>query len=77
MKPVKMIKFCSQISGLLLFGAWLGFAGSSNQPQEVRRIIYEQHPDEWYAKQADLWRVVVEKEPQNARAWYNYYNAER
>ena len=47
------------------------------QPQKVPRIVYEVYPNDWYVKQEKLWKKEIEKNPQNAEAWYNYYNAVR
>jgi hypothetical protein len=47
------------------------------KPQKVLRIVYEKHPNEWYLKQAELWKNEIDKNSQNAEAWYNYYNANR
>ncbi|HEX9975566.1 MAG TPA: hypothetical protein VGD14_26175 [bacterium] len=47
------------------------------KPQKVLRIVYETKPDEWYSEQAKLWKKVIDKNPKNAEAWHNYYNAVR
>lgn len=47
------------------------------RPQKVLRIVYETKPDEWYREQAKLWKKVIDKNPKNAEAWHNYYNAVR
>ncbi len=46
-------------------------------PQKVYRIVYVQKPNEWYIKQAELWKKEIDKNPKNPEAWYNYYNAVR
>ena len=48
-----------------------------NKLQDVPRIVYEIYPDEWYQNQARLWEKEIQKDQQNAKAWYNYYNANR
>lgn len=55
----------------------LAFAALSTQPEQVRSINYELHPNEWYAQQARLWRAKIDKNPKNETAWQNYYNAVR
>lgn len=47
------------------------------KPQKVLRIVYETKPDNWYREQAKLWKKVIDKNPKNAEAWHNYYNAVR
>ncbi len=47
------------------------------KPQKVLRIVYETKPDEWYREQAKLWKKEIDKNPNNAEAWHNYYNAIR
>ncbi|MBD3224586.1 MAG: hypothetical protein GF313_07645 [Caldithrix sp.] len=47
------------------------------RPQDVPRIVYEIYPDAWYQEQAILWKKEIEKNPSDAKAWYNYYNANR
>jgi len=47
------------------------------KPQKVLRIVYEIKPDNWYREQANLWKKEIDKNPKNAEAWHNYYNAVR
>ncbi len=49
----------------------------AKKPEPVRRIVYEVHPDEWYQQQAKLWKAEMAKNPNNPKAWHNYYNAVR
>jgi hypothetical protein len=49
----------------------------TTKPENVYRIVYEMRPNEWYVKQAELWKKEIEKNPKNTKAWYNYYNANR
>jgi len=49
----------------------------TTKPENVYRIVYQQKPNEWYVKQAELWKKEIEKNPKNPEAWYNYYNANR
>ncbi len=48
-----------------------------NKPEKVLRIVYEIKSDEWYRAQAKLWKKEIDKNPKNAEAWQNYYNAIR
>jgi hypothetical protein len=52
-------------------------ASDSQEPQRVPRIVYDVYPNEWYIKQAKLWKKEIDKNPKNPDAWYNYYNAVR
>lgn len=58
---------------------WSCDNGQSQQvkPQKVYRIVYEVQSNEWYQKQAELWKKEIDKNPNNPEAWYNYYNANR
>ncbi len=47
------------------------------KPQKVYRIVYEMRSNDWYKKQADLWKKEIEKNPASEQAWYNFYNANR
>jgi hypothetical protein len=49
----------------------------TTKPENVYRIVYQVKPNEWYVKQAELWKKEIEKNPKNTEAWYNYYNANR
>ena len=77
MKRIVMIIWT--ISSLLVIAFSLTVTGKPEgaQPEKVYRIVYEIKPDEWYIEQAELWEKEIEKDPQNADAWYNYYNAVR
>ncbi|MBN2354483.1 hypothetical protein JXO59_00135 [candidate division KSB1 bacterium] len=54
-------------------------SGNSQQvkPEKVYRIVYEIKSNEWYQEQARLWKQELDRDPNNAEAWYNYYNANR
>ena len=47
------------------------------KPEKVYRIVYEIQTDEWYRQQAALWKKEIDKNPKDASAWMNYYNANR
>ena len=47
------------------------------KPEKVLRIVYETKPDEWYQEQAKLWKKEIDRNPKDAEAWHNYYNAVR
>jgi hypothetical protein len=47
------------------------------KPENVYRIVYDWRSNEWYQKQAELWKKELERDPSNPEAWHNYYNANR
>lgn len=52
-------------------------SGEIEKPEKVYSVIYVQKPNDWYIKQAALWREEIDKNPKDPEAWYNYYNAVR
>ncbi len=69
-------------SRLLLFFILLSQSGylpaaQNIKPEKVYRIVYEIQTDEWYRQQAVLWKKEIDKNPRDAMAWMNYYNANR
>lgn len=62
---------------LLAVSPWILCQSESAKPEKVYRIVYEIYPNEWYVQQAGLWKKEIDKNPQNAEAWLNYYNAVR
>lgn len=70
------IKYILNILILLLVSCNQGQSQQA-KPQKVYRIVYEIESNEWYNQQAKLWQKEIEKNPKNAQAWYNYYNAHR
>ena len=61
---------------ILLFSCNLGQSQQA-KPEKVYRIVYEIKSNDWYKQQADLWKKEIKKNPKNAEAWHNYYNANR
>lgn len=73
---MKQIAFISRMIGLYIF--LLGLNGLQAQtPEKIQRITIVQMPNEYYIEQAKLWKKVLDKEPKNADAWYNFYKANR
>lgn len=62
------------VIGLL---TWVSVSLPAARPEKVLRIVYELRSDAWYQEQAKLWKKEIDKNPKNAGAWYNYYNANR
>lgn len=52
-----------------------GISGEKPQPVLSLRKIFMS--PEWYQEQAELWEKEVQAHPQDANAWYNYYQASR
>jgi len=50
---------------------------NSNAQETVYSVVQEVKPNEWYYEQARLWKAEIDKNNQNAEAWYNYYSAHR
>jgi len=65
------------IAAVLLFLNCQTGNSQSAKPEKVYRIVYEIKPNEWYQQQSRLWKQELDRDPKNAEAWYNYYNANR
>jgi len=50
---------------------------TAQSPQKIYPYSREQRPAAWYKEQVAAWRNVIDKNPKNATAWYNYYYANR
>lgn len=46
-------------------------------PQQIESYAKVLYPIEWYKEQKTLWKAEVDKNKQNANAWYNYYKVQR
>jgi hypothetical protein len=64
---------------VVLFAAPFTIFCASDQttPEKVYSVVYVQKPNEWYIKQAELWKQEIDKNPKDTEAWHNYYNAVR
>lgn len=68
------------LSILALFIGTLGLFGEHDEapkPEKIHFITELQKAPEYYARQRQLWAEVLEKEPTNGDAWFNYYLASR
>ena len=65
------------ILSLVVVMLFCGDQGESSvpKPEKVYRIVYEMMPDWWYKEQENLWYEVIQRDPSDAEAWHNYYNA--
>ena len=70
------IKFSSVI--LTIFFSCLAFQNmAQSHPETIQKITQVCKTHEYYTAQKGLWKQVVDKNPTNADAWYNYYKASR
>jgi hypothetical protein len=74
---VQQIFSISLILILLSTSPWIFCQSDPIKPVKVYRITYEIYPNDWYVKQASLWKKEMDKNPKDAEAWVNYYNAVR
>ncbi len=51
--------------------------GQTEKPEPILGFAIELKPTEWYLKQQQLWKQVLDKDKSNAAAWYNYYRVSR
>lgn len=58
-------------------GPVAALTGDDDTPQSIVSFVKEEHTPAWYARQAELWRRVTEREPKNEEAWMNLYHATR
>jgi len=49
----------------------------AQEPQPVYSIVKEVNEFSWYETQSELWKAEIDKNDQNAEAWYYYYAANR
>lgn len=73
---MKQIAFISRMIGLCTFLLLLNGL-QAQTPEKIQRITIVQMPNEYYIEQAKLWKKVLDKEPKNADAWFNFYKANR
>ena len=52
-------------------------SGNNKKLQKVYRYCYVIESKDWYANQEKLWKEEISRNPQNEKAWYNYYFASR
>ncbi|MCB9189908.1 MAG: SUMF1/EgtB/PvdO family nonheme iron enzyme [Flavobacteriales bacterium] len=55
----------------------VGISIKGQRPQTVYSIVKDLHELSWYEEQFDLWKKEIDKNDQNANAWYNYYASSR
>ena len=55
----------------------LAFAQDNVLPEKVHRLCYIQRSQEWYAEQANFWKLEIEQNQGSEEAWCNYFFASR
>jgi hypothetical protein len=50
---------------------------TEDKPETVLSVKYVWKSNDWYKKQIGLWQEEIEKNPESAEAWYNFYKANR
>lgn len=61
---------------LILFLLITAFA-RAQKPQQIESFAKVLYPIEWYKEQQKLWKAEIDKNQQNANAWYNYFKVTR
>lgn len=69
--------FRSLVLGVLILAGMAVSARAQQGPQDIPRYTRIEMPFEWYQEQARLWRIEIDANSSNARAWLNYYMAKR
>ena len=49
----------------------------AQEAQEIKSYAKQQESMDWYRKQAKAWKSLVDNNPKDAKAWFNYYKANR
>lgn len=62
---------------IFAFALLIGFHTFSQKPEKVYSIVMERRELSWYQEQEKLWKQEIDKNKNNANAWYNYYQAVR
>lgn len=55
----------------------LSFLASAQKPEKIYGNARQQKPISYYEEQSAAWKKVVDQDPKDAGAWYNYYYANR
>lgn len=66
-----------RFSYLLLVLALCSLTHVQSKPEKVYSITKTVKPFEWYANQSQEWKQVIDKDPLNQEAWFNFYSANR
>lgn len=62
---------------LLLSSLLLAAGAYAQKPETIHSFARIQMPLSWYKTQAVAWKKAVDKNPKDAKAWYNYYRVNR
>ncbi len=64
-------------SALILLFLSVTALGQTEKPAPILGFAIELKPTDWYLKQQQLWKQTLDKDKNNASAWYNYYRVSR
>lgn len=59
----------------LLLPSFSALANKEVKPEPVYSFVKQLRPIDWYHDQAEAWRKVIDRDPANADAWWNYFSA--
>jgi hypothetical protein len=62
---------------ILIFLSFIAGTAFGQEPEPIMGFAIELKPVTWYKEQAAAWKKEIDKNNQNAYAWYNYYRVTR
>lgn len=62
---------------LTLASTLLIFTAQAQKAEKVYGVARIDKPMSWYKEQSAAWKKIIDQDPKNAEAWYNYYYANR
>lgn len=62
------------LTSLLIFNFIISYG---QKPQTVYSIVKDLHEVSWYEEQLELWKKEIDRNENNANAWFNYYYSSR
>lgn len=72
------MKWISKLAILLLFSfLFLDTSVFGQRPSRVVSIVLENHDFSYYQSMAKQWKLILDQNPADADAWFNYYAANR
>jgi hypothetical protein len=66
--------FANLLTGLFILATQIIFAQKAEIIQSITKVPMS---NEYYTKQAQLWKAELDKNNSNTQAWFNYYRANR
>lgn len=71
------MKNISHISLLCCFALFYASAALAQKAEPIQSLTKVCMSNEYYTKQAELWKAELDKNKSNTKAWFNYYRANR